>query len=399
MGGHTIAPDGIVVDMTPFRAMSLDQRTNLLTVQAGARWSEVIPYLDDRGRSVGIMQSNNTFTVGGSLSANCHGWQYGKPPIASTVECFRLMLADGQVKTCSRTENHELFSLAIGGYGLFGVILDAQLRVVPNARYRLEQFIVPTADALATFDERVHGRDDVAMAYGRLGIAPSRFLQDVIVNVFYDSPAPDGAIPPLESANSVRLRRNLFRGSVGSDYGKELRWSAEAKLQPRLLHEHFSRNQLLNEGVEVFQNRSATSTDVLHEYFVPRTGVARFIAALQRIVPQHRVDLLNVTVRFVQEDRDTLLRYATEDMFALVMLFNQPTSAAADAEMEATSRELIDAALAAGGRYYLPYRLHASVEQFERAYPTGAAFFAAKRKSDAQELFQNKFYLKYRGCN
>ena len=83
-----------------------------------------------RGRSVAVMQSNNSFTVGGSLSVNCHGWQYGRAPIASTVESFRLMKADGSIVRCSREENAELFSLVLGGYGLFGIILNAELRVV-----------------------------------------------------------------------------------------------------------------------------------------------------------------------------------------------------------------------------------------------------------------------------
>src|SRR5437660_314829 len=83
----------------------------------------IIPYLDRRRHSVAVMQSDNTFSVGGSLSVNCHGWQFGRPPIASTVESLRLMQADGSIVRCSRTENPELFSLVLGGYGLFGIIL------------------------------------------------------------------------------------------------------------------------------------------------------------------------------------------------------------------------------------------------------------------------------------
>src|SRR5207247_2233540 len=138
MGGHTIRPGGIVIDMLPFRKMELDEENGMLHVQAGARWKDILPYLDQRGRSVAVMQSDNTFSVGGSLSVNCHGWQFGRPPISSTVENFRLMKADGSIVRCSRAENQELFSLVLGGYGLFGIILDVDLRVVPNERYRLE---------------------------------------------------------------------------------------------------------------------------------------------------------------------------------------------------------------------------------------------------------------------
>src|SRR6266436_3179980 len=158
MGGQTIYPGGIAINMLPFKGMKLDEDKNLLHVQAGAKWADVIPYLDQHGRSVAVMQSDNSFTVGGSLSVNCHGWQYGRPPIASTVESFRLMKADGSVLRCSRSENKELFSLALGGYGLFGVILDADLRVVPNERYRLEQYVVPVDRSLTTLESKIKGR-------------------------------------------------------------------------------------------------------------------------------------------------------------------------------------------------------------------------------------------------
>ena len=84
------------------------------------------------------------------------------------------------------------------------------------------------------------------------------------------------------------LKRNVFRGSAESDYGKELRWIAETKLQPLLVGKIFSRNQLLNEGVQVFQNHSEDSTDILHEYFVPRHRVVGFVQAMRRIIPQHK---------------------------------------------------------------------------------------------------------------
>lgn len=395
MGGHTIYPGGLVIDMLPFHRMELDEERDILHVQAGARWRDIIPYLDERGRSVAIMQSDNTFSVGGSLSVNCHGWQFGKPPIASTVESFRLLQADGRIVRCSRDENEELFSLALGGYGLFGIILDADLKVVPNERYRLEQFIVPVDAALATFAAKVRQKPDVAMVYARMSIVPDHFLGEVILNVLYRDPPADGALPALGEPELVALRRSLFRGSVGSEYGKELRWMAEARLQPHLSGRYFSRNQLLNEGSEIFQNSTAASTDILHEYFIPPRNAEPFVVSLRRIIPECGGDLLNVTVRGVEIDNDSFLRYADQSMFSFVMLFNQPSTAAADARMEAMTQKLIDAALAAGGRYYLPYRLHATTGQFQRAYPQAREFFALKRRYDPDELFQNQFYRKY----
>jgi FAD/FMN-containing dehydrogenase len=393
MGGHTIYPGGIVIDMRPWNRMKLDEGRDILKVQSGAIWKDIITYLDPRGRSVAVMQSNNSFSVGGSISVNCHGWQYDRPPIASTVESFRLMQADGTIVRCSRNENAELFSLVLGGYGLFGVILDVELRVVPNERYRLEQYIVPVDQSLVTLDSKIKDQPGVQMVYARMGIVPGRLFQEVVLNAFVRDSG--GAIPPLRDPGMVKLRRSVFRGSAESEYGKELRWDAETRLQPMLAGTIYSRNQLLNEGAEVFQNRSAASTDILHEYFVPRDRAAGFVAQMRRIVPEHAANLLNVTVRAVNEDEDTFLRYADQPMFAFVMLFVQERTTAGEQQMQAVTRELIEAALAHEGHYYLPYRLHATKEQFDRAYPQGREFFEFKRKYDPEELFQSEFYIKY----
>jgi len=204
-----------------------------------------------------------------------------------------------------------------------------------------------------------------------------------------------GPIPSLEDAGAVKLRRSIFRGSADSEYGKQFRWSAETKLQPLLSNKIFSRNQLMNESVEVFENRSAKSTDILHEYFVPRHRVVGFVDSLRRLIPQHGGNLLNVTVRDVGADNDTFLRYADQSMLAFVMLFVQEKTDEGERQMQEMTRALIDAALQHEGRYYLPYRLHATREQFHTAYPQAREFFRKKRQWDPDELFQNQFYTRY----
>ncbi len=397
MGGHTIAAGGIVLNMLPFHKMSLDEAAGILTVGAGARWSEVIPYLDARGRSVAIMQSNDSFSVGGSISVNCHGWQLDRPPIIDSVESFRLLTADAEIRRCSRSENIELFTLVTGGYGLFGIILDVRLRVVPNERYRVQRQVFPSDQYEAVFDQQVTKSRDAAMAFGRLCIVPgeSTFLREAILTSFHRDPAEDGTIPRLSGIVPEWLTRTLYRGSIDSDYGKSLRWSAEKAAGQLLASKHFSRNQILHNGVEILQDRSAGTTDILHEYFLPTGRVEDFLDRLRVLLPRHRADLLNVTVRSVRRDGETVLRYADRDMFSFVMLFNQPRTPEADTRMEALTRELIDAALNLEGTYYLPYRLHATPAQFHKAYPEAVHFFERKRHYDPGGLFQNQFSERY----
>jgi FAD/FMN-containing dehydrogenase len=395
MGGHTIYPNGILIDMLPFNRMALDETRNILHVQAGARWRDVIKFLNAHGRSVAVMQSNDDFSIGGSLSVNCHGWQFDRPPIASTVVSFRLILAGGKIITCSRTENAELFSLVLGGYGLFGIILDADLRVVPNERYRIERIPVTTADYAKTLAKTTADAKDIAMVYGRLRITSPNFLGDGVINILHRVPSTNLLVSTLDEQQSRKLERLIFRGSQGSEYGKELRWDAEMYFSSVLSGTVLDRNEILFEPSDWFSDHSTNTTDILVECFIPPKQFEPFVEEMRNIIPANHADLLNVTVRDVNTDRDTFLRYADKDMLSLVMLFSQTRNAEGEAQMAKLTQDLIGAALKHEGRYYLPYRLHATPEEFAEAYPQAKVFFSLKRKYDPDELFQNEFYLKY----
>ncbi len=395
MGGHVIYPDGIVIDMLPFNRMELDGTNLVLQVQAGARWSEVIPFLNKHGLSVEVMQSNDDFSIGGSLSVNCHGWQFNHPPIDCTVQSFRLMLADGIIVKCSRAENPELFSLVLGGYGLFGIILDVDLRVMPNEKYKIERIPVSSADYVKVLAEKTSRANDVAMVYGRLRVTQENFLQDGIINIFHRLPSTSLLISELGPLKNAMLERTVFRGGVQDEYGKELRWNAEKLFSSYLSGDVFERNAILYEPSDWFSDHSTNTTDILVECFVPPKQFEPFLAELRKTIPKNQADLLNVTVRDINRDDDSLLRYADKDMISLVMLFSQTRDMAGEEKMSKLTQEIVAAALRHGGRYYLPYRLHATVKEFSEAYPQAEKFFELKRKYDPDELFQNEFYLKY----
>jgi FAD/FMN-containing dehydrogenase len=66
-----------------------------------------------------------------------------------------------------------------------------------------------------------------------------------------------------------------------------------------------------------------------------------------------------------------------------------------DAEVGVWTRELIDTALKYEGRYYLPYQLHATNEQFARAYPEAGQLRALKRSVDPEGKIPNELWAKY----
>jgi hypothetical protein len=179
---------------------------------------------------------------------------------------------------------------------------------------------------------------------------------------------------------------------------KRARWYAETVAGPRRSTGVAARNTLLNEPVANLASRDRARTDILHEYFLPAEGLEPFLAVCRVAISASRQDLLNVTLRYVEEDRQSVLAYARGPRVAAVMLFSQRMTRVDDEDMAMLTRRLVDAALEAGGSFYLPYRLHARRDQVARAYPRLEEFLIGKRRHDPGLLFRNLMWDHYFGA-
>jgi FAD/FMN-containing dehydrogenase len=339
------------------------------------------------------MQSNNDFGVASTYSVNAHGWPVTFSGGGTTVRRMTMMLADGSVVRCSREENAELFRAAMGGYGLLGVILDLELDMVPNALLE-PTFETMTGPELGSRFSAALTDRTVQMAYGRMDVSLDRFLDRALLITY--RPAVDQRTLPAASGSGFvsRASRYVFRAQVESDRAKHWRWWTESALGPRLAGAA-TRNTLMNEPVVTLDDRDPARTDILHEYFVAPARFAEFVTACQQVIPASYQQLLNITLRYVDTDRDSVLAYATERRIAAVLLFSQEMTARGEADMARMTQALIDRVLALGGTYYLPYRPHATLDQLLRGYPRAGEFVALKRRVDPDLQFRNRLWDGY----
>ena len=406
MGGHAFAANALVLDMRTFNRIVLDKGKQIVTVQSGATWHDVQNALHP-AFALKAMQSTDIFTVGGSISVNAHGMDHRTGSVGRTVTAMRVMLADGSIHTISRSEEPDLFGLIVGGYGLFGVIIDADIEVTENRIYQSERRILDYRSFPSTFNE-ILSDDRYALLYGHLSTAPQSFLREMILYTYKEAEVPGATIPPLGEMTSVRLRRLVFNLSKHGPLAMRLKWWMEKYVEPRLENCPVSRNQALGEGeaclvprnepmhdsVKYLKNDLKDETDILHEYFVPRDQFVPFVDGLRRISLANDAVLLNASVRIVHRE-DNFLTYAPTDMYAIVLYLNQRTDSKGAMKMETLTRQLVDLTVMLGGRFFLPYQLQYTPEQLQQSYPEIGAFFSAKKRYDPDGLFTNTFYRKY----
>lgn len=393
-GGHIVYPDGIVLDMTGFnKVVSVSPKDKSITVQSGATWALVQQAANKHGLAVKVMQSSNIFSVGGSLSANVHGRDPRFGPLIETVRSIKVALANGEVVTASRTINKDLFFSVIGGYGLLGVILEAEIELTENLPLKKLTAKVSIQEYVQTIKKNV---DDIALHYGRCSFVPGKlFLTECYSTNFFESDAK-----PVESElkPEKNIKRNAlaFGASRKSNFGKAARW----KLQNKLLDSPnkkitIDRNPAMQPQVHFLEHVSEKDTDILQEYFVPLDSFPAFFKELKQTLEAHNVNLLSVTLRYLRENQESYLSYATDDMVAVVLYVNIKLSDDSIQSAKIWTQKLVDLSLKNKGTYYLTYQRFPTVDQFKQAYPKWKDFMKVKCKYDPNEVFFSRFYEAY----
>lgn len=399
-GGHTYYKDGIVVDMTHFnKIVSFDPAAKVIRVQAGATWKDIQDKVNPYGLSVKTMQSQNIFTVGGSISINAHGRDIRNGSLIKSVESFRLLTSKGEIQQVSRTENADLFPLVLGGYGLFGIILDVTLTLTEDEIYRTTSEAMTVDEYSNYFLSQVKSNPDIHMHYARISVAPDHFLTDMYaINYTVDKTVPLIKHNTLKGTEDLVIpTKLLFHLNRSFDWGKNMFWDLQQKFFQVQQGNVISRNNAMRSETEFMEYRGIGKNDLLQEYFIPVDQFADFVHHLKTILPQENLNLLNITVRYVNQDEEATLSYAREDMFALVCLFNAPLEEQGQSLFKKGIQRIIDEVIRHRGTYYLPYAAYPSLEQFQAAYPWYKEFFVKKDQYDPEHLFMNYFYEQYRG--
>ena len=392
-GNQTCADDVVQISMKEMiQLMSLDIEKNLVTVQAGMTWERLQEQLTPFGLAVSAMQSYNDFTIGGALGINAHGQDINWNPISKSVESVRVLLADGRHLNASRTENSDLFRSVIGTYGLVGIITEATLKVVPNHMLVKRKQLIPTRNYNQYFAEKLKPDSSLSLHSARLSINPLyRFHNMVVVNYFDTgelAPPPELLEQPQHpDARLLNYLKSSWLARVFRTTYEYYFLESESRM---------SRNQAMGQSVATLTNTVSGTKDILQEYFIPPDQLQIFIGNLREWVGKHKhFKLLNASVRWVNADITTLLPYAPEDRFAVVLFISLPDTEKADNKMKTATRELIDTTLKLGGRYYLPYALYATKGQLNKSYPEFRNLIEKKRKYDPEGLLTNQLFETY----
>lgn len=413
MGGQQFAQDGWQVDTRALnRVLEGDPQRGLLRIEAGASWPEIIAAshamgAGPDGRGWGIRQKQtgvDEVTLGGSISANAHGRGLLLAPLGADIEDLTLVDAQGAILHCDRQRNAELFALVIGGYGLFGIIYAATLRLAPRLRVRRRVDVIDLDDALHT----VFRRAAEGCLYGDfqfvIDATDARFLRRGVLACYQpdDSEygtaeqvadlAPETWLKLLKLAHddkrtAFKLYAQHYLGTDGNHY-----WSDTHQLSTYLpTYAEFLDQMRTPQDASV-----GPESLLIGEHYVPHVRLLDFMQQACVVLRQTGTEVIYGTIRAIQRDVDSFLPWARQDYVCIVFNLRTPHHADGLARTAASFRGLIDAAIALGGSFFLTYHRFATAQQVLAAYPRFPEFLALKRRYDPDERFSSEWYRHYR---
>jgi FAD/FMN-containing dehydrogenase len=307
-----------------------------------------------------------------------------------------VLRADGELVTCSRQHNPDLFRLVVGGYGLFGIVTTATLRLVRRQKVERVVELLSLPELMQAFEARIRE----GYSYGDFQFATDPgmpgFLSDGVFSCY--RPVDDARpIPP----NQLRLhqadwRRLLYLAHVNkrrafmefTDFylrsSGQLYWNDTHQLNIYLDDYHRTLDAHLCTQVP--------GTEMITELYVPRARLTAFVATVREDFLRHQVDFIYGTIRLIRKDEDAFLAWARDDCACVIFNLHVDHHASGLSRARLAFQRLIDRAIAFDGRYFLTYHRFARRDQLLRCYPQMPEFLRLKRSVDPDERLSSDWY-------
>jgi FAD/FMN-containing dehydrogenase len=408
MGAQQFADQSVMLDMTRLnRVRSLDRARGIVDVEAGIMWPALVDYLlsaqEGRPRQWGIAQKQtgaDRLTIGGALAANVHGRGLTMKPFINDVESFVIVDARGNARTCSRTENAELFRLAVGGYGLFGVVSTVKLRLVPRQKIQRMVEVRSVDDLPKAFEQRIAE----GFMFGDFQFSVDETSDDFLRQGVFSCYRPVDPQTPMPDAqrelgdedwHGLLLLAHNNKATAFDRYSKyylstsgQLYWSDTHQMSTYLDDYHVRLDTQL--GVK------DRASEMITEIYVPRPQLPSFMAEVANAFRKNGVPIVYGTVRLIEQDDESFLAWAKQPYACIIFNLHVVHTPQGIERAGQAFRDLIDMGVKRGGRYYLTYHRHARREQVEACYPQLPEFLRLKRRYDPDERFQSEWYRHYK---
>ena len=154
--GDSALNENILLTKSLNKILNFDKKKGTLHCQSGVLLKAIIEKYIPKGWFLHVSPGTKMVTIGGAIASDIHGKNHHIDGCFSNfVEEFKIILPNGNLKTCSSNRNKQLFRATCGGMGLTGIIIEAKIKLKKINSKNLIQTTIKTENLKETFKEFV----------------------------------------------------------------------------------------------------------------------------------------------------------------------------------------------------------------------------------------------------
>ncbi|MBS1910396.1 MAG: FAD-binding oxidoreductase [Bacteroidetes bacterium] len=415
-GDAALNAENAVLDLTRLnRILAWDPAGGTITLEPGVTIRQLWEYVLPHGWWPPVVPGTMYPTLGGCLAMNIHGKNnYREGPIGDHVTEFDLLLPNGDLKRCSRTENVELFDAAVGGFGILGCFTRITLRMkrIYSGLLNVEAITARSLDHMVEiFEQRTAGADYLvgwidALAggshVGRGVIHAANYLAEGAdphperTLRVESQQLPDRILGILPKSMLWRLMRP-FMNNTGVRVVNGLKYHASALLdRGRVVRQSHVEFAFLLDYVPNWKQAYGTGGLIQYQSFIPREHAADVFR--RQLVLAQEAGFPPYLAVFKRHRADRFLMTHGVDGYSLALDFRiTPRNRRAIWDLAAQLDEIV---LASGGRFYFAKDSTLQAQSVEQYLGSDAVerFMRLKRECDPEGILETNLYRRLFGA-
>ncbi len=408
-GDAAMNDEHILIDLRRMnRILAWDPKSGVVTMEPGVTLAQLWQYTLEDGWWPPVVTGTMATTIGGCAGLNVHGknaWQVG--PIGDHITSFELLLASGELISCDRGNNSDLFHAAIGGFGVLGCFTSVTMQMKPVYSGLLEvqtESRANLAEMFSYFEENLESSDYIVgwidafasgTSLGRGDVHKANYLPqgadpypNQTMRLDYQH-LPD-TILGLVPKSIIWMFMRPFMNNLGTRMVNTAKYNAGRLGGPKVGRQPHAAFHFLLDYVPNWKQAYGRGGLIQYQPFIPKENAQDAFADILKLCQQR--GLPNYLTVFKRHRPDDFLMTHGMDGYSMAMDFR--ITDRNRSRVVSLTQELDEIVLAAKGRFYFAKdsTLHRETTELYLGQDATEKFRALKKQYDPDNLLQSNLW-------
>jgi len=160
--GDSALADSVISSRYLDNFISFDEKSGILNCAAGLTIDQILTVIVPKGWFLPVVPGTKFVSIGGAIASDIHGKNHHCDGCFSEhLKSFKLLTAQGEVISCSKTRNKKYFYATCGGMGLTGIVVEASLQLRKLTSFQISQRCITTTNLEESLEQLESHQDNL----------------------------------------------------------------------------------------------------------------------------------------------------------------------------------------------------------------------------------------------